>query len=507
MTVPDDEDRVLTAIRLGWTIAEVRGRNRPDPPPAAKAVLPGPGRALPLHVEQTPTELRIEAQSVLGAMARRLRLERGKNQGDFPAAIDAQAKRLYEARKAAAAGAVPAAGGPAPNGASAGQAAPGGPASGEPRSGEAPSGGPAVPAGAVPGDPAIPAGAAPGPVAPGGPAAPAGAEPGETAPGETAPGEMAPREMEPGETAPGGRGSLTEQLLARLQRLSPAGQQVVHPPAGATAAAAPGDPAAEWVSLQELIFRFDEHIQDTLASGPDTVACGYQLGRALAEPYWALAPGLPDKTPSAEAWWFLLGPERCGEMSRLAGRLTAYFHTLTAAAIAGSVQIWKHVAADPAWRAHAEDHLYLQVRRWYELVIMKQDPTTLVRPGALIRNFRMMFRVLRIFWPELVGAVIAAAALSGFAVALGENNISSFAKSALGFIAITGFSVAGLTAKLKNQAQAMVTRLRQDVYTDLVAVAITTAPPDPSTPNRPSRQNSKKARLARERTITPVTPN
>jgi putative Ca2+/H+ antiporter (TMEM165/GDT1 family) len=138
---------------------------------------------------------------------------------------------------------------------------------------------------------------------------------------------------------------------------------------------------------------------------------------------------------------------------------------------------------------------------------MKQDPTTLVRPGALIRNFRMMFRVLRIFWPELVGAVIAAAALSGFAVALGENNISSFAKSALGFIAITGFSVAGLTAKLKNQAQAMVTRLRQDVYTDLVAVAITTAPPDPSTPNRPSRQNSKKARLARERTITPVTPN
>jgi hypothetical protein len=403
MTVPDDAGKVLAALRLGWTIAEVRGRNRPDPPPAGKAVLPGaPGRALPLRIEQTPTELRIQAQAVLGAMARDLRIDRRRDQPDYPAAIDAQAKRLYQARKAAAgagAGAVPAA------------------------------------AGAAAGGPAVHVGAA------------AGAE---------------------------------------------------HP--------APSDPAAEWLALQELIFRFDAHIQDTLASGPDTVGCGYQLGRALAEPYWALEPGLPDQTPSPAAWWFLLGPKRTAEMSRLAGRLTAYFHPFTAAAIAGSVQIWKHVAADPAWRKNAEDRLYLQIRRWYELVIMRQDPTTLVQPYALIRNFRMMARALRIFWPELIGAVIAAAALSGFAVALGQHNISSIAKSALGFVAITGFSAAGLTARLKNQAQAMVTRLRQDVYTDLVAVAITTAPPVPGVSGRQGRQSAKKARMARERSITPVTP-
>jgi hypothetical protein len=372
MTVPDDAGNVTAAIRLGWSIAEVRGRNRPDPPPGAKASLPGPpSKALPLRVEQSPAEVRIEAQAVLAAMARELRLDKHKDQTDFPAAIDGQAKRLFEAREAAA---------------------------------------------------------------------------------------------------------------------------------GA------GDPEAEWLSLQELIFRFDEHIQDTLASGPDTVSAGFQLGRALAEPYWALDPGLPDKTPSPEAWWFLLGPERSAEMGRLAGRLTAYFHPFTAAAIAGSVQIWKHVAADPAWRKNADDRLYLQTRRWYELVIMRQDPTTLVQPYALIRNFRMVARALRIFWPELVGTVIAAAALSGFAVALGQHNISSLAKSALGFIAITGFSAAGLTARLKNQAQALVTRLRQDVYTDLVAVAITTAPPVPSVPNQPGPQSAKKAELARERSITPVTP-
>jgi hypothetical protein len=89
----------------------------------------------------------------------------------------------------------------------------------------------------------------------------------------------------------------------------------------------------------------------------------------------------------------------------------------------------------------------------------------------------------------------------------------------LGFIAITGLSLAGLMARLKNQAQAMVTRLRQDVYTDLVAVAITTAPLPPAPPPRPgilegprkaivvSRQKRTMTRIVRERSITPVTPN
>jgi hypothetical protein len=435
MTAPDDAEKVLTAIRLGWAVAEVRGRNRPDAPPGAKAALPGPpSGALPLRVEQTPTELRIEVQALLSVMAGDLRLDRGKDHTDFPKAIDDQAKRLYQARKATAGAGIAKAPGEA------GTAGPGG---------VGPGGAEAVGGAAVPGvavaDGATPDGA--GPVV----------------------------------------------MIAASE--TPAPESV------------PGDPSSEWLSLQELIFKFDQHIQSTLACGADTVACGYQLGRALAEPYWALDPGLPDKTPSPAAWWFLLGQERGGEMSRLVGRLTGYFHPLTAAAIAGSVQIWKHVAADPAWRENAVDELFLQVRRWYGLVVMKQDPTILVQPYAMVRNFRMMFRALRVFWPEIAGAAVAAAALSGFAVAVGQNHISSFAKSALGFIAIAGFSVAGVMTRLKSQAQVMVTRLRQDVYTDLVAVAITTAPPVPSVPNRPGKQNAKKTAMARERIITPVTPS
>jgi len=430
MAVPEDAGDVVTAMRLGWNLAEVRGRNRPDAPPGAKAGLPGPsGHALPLHIEQSHTELRLQAQGVIATMANKLGVDLDKAGNSFSVAIDRQAKILADARESAA-------------------AAPAGPA------------GSAILVSARGGAAA----------APGGP--PAGS---------------------PLPTATGNE-PLASNVIAN-------------------------DPAAQWNALEELIFKFDAHIQDTMASGPDTVACGYQLGRALAEPYWALDPTLDKASKSPMSWWFLLGTERCSEMSRLVGRLTSYFNPYTAAAIAGSVQVWKQVAADESWREKADDALYRQIRRWYELVIMQQDPTTLVKPYALIRNFRMVKRALRIFWPELSGAIIAAAALSLFAGALGQHNVSALAKSAFGFIAITGFSLAGLTARFKNQAQAMVLRLRQDVYTDLVAVAITTAPLPPAPPPKKgllaaprnaivaSKQKRTMARIVRDRTLTPVTPN
>ena len=430
MAVPEDDSDVVTAMRLGWNLAEVRGRNRPGAPPGAKAGLPGPpSRALPLHIEQSPAELRIQAQAVVATMAKKLGVDLDKDGNSFSSAIDSQAKILANARERAA-------------------AAPAGPA----------------------GSPVLISARGGAAAAPGGP--PAGSPP----PGAT--------DNDP----------LASNVIA-------------------------SDLAAQWDALEELIFKFDEHIQDTMACGPDTVACGYQLGRALAEPYWALDPTLGKTSKSPMSWCFLLGAERCSEMCRLVGRLTAYFDPYTAAAVAGSVQVWKHVAADENWRENAEDALNRQIRRWYELVIMQQDPTTLVKPYALIRNFRMVKRALRIFWPELSGAIIAAAALSLFAGAIGQQNISSLAKSAFGFIAITGFSIAGLTARFKNQAQAMVLRLRQDVYTDLVAVAITTAPLPPAPPARKgilaapqnaiaaSKQKRAMARIVRERSLTPVTPN
>jgi hypothetical protein len=269
-----------------------------------------------------------------------------------------------------------------------------------------------------------------------------------------------------------------------------------------------GTDAEKWDALAELIYKFDAHIQDTLSARSETQACGYQLGRAMAEAYWALDPAVLAGTDDSSAWWFLLSGERCREIGRLAGRLSRYFHPYTSAAIAGSAMVWKNVAADQKWRAGSVPALYQQIRRWYELTIVAEDPTTLIGPYALLRNFRMVARVLRAFWIQFVLTGLGAAALIAFADLLASPRGTSWAKGLLATAGITGFSVAGLSAKLKNQAQALLLRLRQDAYTDLIAVDITTAPPQPkAVPLLRAGRRAKVARMARERTLTPVTPN
>jgi hypothetical protein len=372
MAVPKDAATVVSALRLGWCMAEVRGRNRPDAPVGTGAEPPRTGHALPLQIERTPAELRIEAQALLTVLATKLELDGdGKTHASYARTLDGDAHLLATAR-----------------------------ANGD-----------------------------------------------------------------------------------------------------ATAA------AQRWDALAELIYKFDAHIQDTLTARSDTQLCGYQFGRAMAEAYWALDPTVPPKTSDSSAWWFLLSQERCSEIGRLAGRLTRYFHPYTSAAVAGSAMVWKNVAADQKWRGSegAVADLYRQIRRWYELTIVAEDPTTLIGPYALLRNFRMVARVLRAFWIQFVLTGLGAAALIAFADLLASPQGTAWAKGLLATAGITGFSIAGVSAKLKNEAQALLKRLRQDAYTDLITVDITTAPPPPNT--LPTRRRAKVAKMAQQRSITPVTPN
>jgi hypothetical protein len=76
---------------------------------------------------------------------------------------------------------------------------------------------------------------------------------------------------------------------------------------------------------------------------------------------------------------------------------------------------------------------------------------------------------------------------------------TSWEKTLSGILAAAGLSLAGLTGTLKNSAQAMLKRLRQDTYTDLVAIAVQTAPPPPG------RSDLHKA--LSNRRLTPATPN
>jgi phosphoglycolate phosphatase-like HAD superfamily hydrolase len=84
-------------------------------------------------------------------------------------------------------------------------------------------------------------------------------------------------------------------------------------------------------------------------------------------------------------------------------------------------------------------------------------------------------------------------------VLLNLGNVADWAKTASGILALAGLSIAGLTGALKNGAQAMLKRLRQDSYTDLVAIAVQTAP-------RPPRKRDLQKAI-NQRALTLATPN
>jgi hypothetical protein len=145
--------------------------------------------------------------------------------------------------------------------------------------------------------------------------------------------------------------------------------------------------------------------------------------------------------------------------------------------------------------------LYSQIRRWYELIILRQDPTTLIGPEAFIRSPRALARAFRIFWPELLATVAGLAALITLVFLVSVGGVEAWAKILSGVLAVAGLSLAGLTGTLKISAQALLKRLRQDTYTDLVAIAVQTAPPPPG------RDKSALQRAIGRRELTPATPN
>ncbi len=72
MPAREDVLEVVNALRLGWYIAEVRGRNRPAGPQPPGDELPSRGNhTLPLRIERTAAELRAEAQAILHKLSRR----------------------------------------------------------------------------------------------------------------------------------------------------------------------------------------------------------------------------------------------------------------------------------------------------------------------------------------------------------------------------------------------------------------------------------------------------
>jgi hypothetical protein len=347
MPVPDDAAALVDAMRLGWYMAEVRGRNRPDDPskgvaekryshPALSAARQSPEPALLLRAERSSPGLRVAAQEVLVVIAGKLDID----------------------------------------------------------------------------------------------------------------------------VNPGDGSSYSKQVAQQADELATLRDK--------------GSDAAQcaWYALAQLIFTFDVHIQDSLTAKSETQVSGYQLGRAIAESYWALNPGLSSESSDPAAWWVLFGEGRCQEIVNLVKRLSAYMAPNTPSAMAGSLQVWRHIATDPAWRTDVNAYLGLhqQVCLWYDLITTAQDPMTFASPYMLARIF-LGARVIRLYWRRAMLFVVGVAALIALVSLLGSGTGGALVSVVLGIVAAVGVSAGGLGLSMG--------RLPQDMNADVAAVAITTAPPGP----------------------------
>jgi hypothetical protein len=381
MAVPADQAQVIKAIRLGWSLAEVRGRNRRMAEgPKIPEIGDRPIRLLPLRVERTETERRIEAQWVMWQLAETLHVNKNKDEIDVPPRIDAAAHEIYTGLHA------------------------------------------------DPPDPAL--------------------------------------------------------------------------------------VAAKWTALAEQIYFFDAWIEDSLAAQSETLSAGYQLGRGLAESYWFDWGRFtqPPADDAGEVWEGLLGEARCDELGRLTGRLSAYFNQYTSPTVDASLKVWQAVADDLEWRngttetenerftTTTELGLYMQIRRWYELIVIGQDPTTLVQPYTILRNFRMTIKAVRAFGLQAVLVLLSFGGVVALAYLSTNHKTSAWINAAIALVSGTGLTVAGAQAKLKNTAQALLDRISADTYTELIAADLVVVPPRPGV--SPAKLQSEKITLIRKRTVT-----
>jgi hypothetical protein len=245
---------------------------------------------------------------------------------------------------------------------------------------------------------------------------------------------------------------------------------------------------ATWWKLAELLYRWDAHIQDVLLAESESYANAYELGRALAETYWALDPDSPQSVSTADgelpnpvSWSFLFGKERRAVMSRLLGRLVPYFPPLSAAAIDGSVGVWGEVASNKEWRDHEDaiKDLRTQTSNWYSLVVAGLDPETLLKPFALLRSWRIFGKAFRIFGLEMVIGVLSVAAIAAVGLLAAYSDANKHLQAAVAALGVLGVTASALQARLKTTTQSAIRRLQQDLSTDLVADQITDTPPSP----------------------------
>jgi len=252
----------------------------------------------------------------------------------------------------------------------------------------------------------------------------------------------------------------------------------------------PGSEVAKaWEAAAEAIYYWDEQIQDGLGVSAELLAA-YQLGRGLAETFWALDPDAPEpgikptltsteSPPHPGSWEFLLGPRRQRMLGAYLGLLEGTFAPLTGSAVRGPLGNWCALVANDGVRNRSEEALVAlrgQLRNWRDVLLGSRDPISFAKHFGLRLAFRQARRVAQTMPLETFLALGGIALLAAAGYALGSDTTrtgTAVAASVVGFFGVTG---AGLLARAKAQAAVLSMHLREAFYRDLVEAQATVLP-------------------------------
>jgi hypothetical protein len=247
-----------------------------------------------------------------------------------------------------------------------------------------------------------------------------------------------------------------------------------------------------WPQITDLIYEWDASIQDRLAI-TSTQAAAYQLGRGMAEVYWALDPAVADPTAWC-GWQFLLGDRRCATLTRLVSRLADYLDPLTPPAIRASVTAWHAVAADPRRRSQpdAVARLHQQGLLWRDLVRGERRPADLATAHGIRGRIGILIPVIRALHAQIaIGlAAIAALVVGATQVSVGHTDKTNIATALIGAIGLTS---ASLYARAKATANSLLDQIKTRYAHDRVSQAATIVPPrtTPHTPRQAFRATAR----------------
>jgi hypothetical protein len=247
--------------------------------------------------------------------------------------------------------------------------------------------------------------------------------------------------------------------------------------------------AKAWGAAAEGIYYWDAQIQDGLSVSAELHAA-YQLGRGLAEAFWALNPDVPKpltkptlestaSPPHPGSWELLFGPRRQQMLGTYLTLLEGALTPLTGPAVQGPLDRWCKLVADEHVRSDSQDALKAlrrQLQNWRDVLLGSRDPTSFAKGFGVRLALHQAWRVVRTLPLETAlgaGGIGLLGVAGYFLGANTQNTGTAILASVLGFFGVTG---AGLLAWAKARAAVLSVRLREAFYCDIVEAQATVLP-------------------------------